>query len=125
MKLKTIVRAFPAITTVYDSLEFKRTWELRKAYKELKEAVTLFEENQKDLILSYNNDGKVPENKQVDYDKKLTACLDSDIHVSGDAFLRFTKEEVEKSEIPGSKLVNIMDHFLLDPPEKQQKKKEE
>ena len=108
MKLQTIIIAFNAATEVYDSIKtFKRKWELAPAYRELKEAVELFNEEKRKLILKYGGDSEIAKNKAEEYNKEFWDLWNQEVDFKKP--LMFTLQEAEDSKIAGSKLVSILD----------------
>lgn len=108
MKLKTIIIAFNGITAVYDSIEeFNRKWELKDAYKELKEAMEIFEKEKAIVVkdLQLDNSGIIPNALVPEANLRLNKISEQDVKLKHT--LKFTKKEVEGSKIKGSELVNI------------------
>lgn len=110
MQLREILTAFKGLTSVYDSIEsFKRKWELVPAYREIKEVVTLFENNREKIANKYGE--KIPPEKQREFIKDVEKMLDEDVKLKH--ILKFSKDEVEESKIKGSVLVSIIE-FISD-----------
>jgi hypothetical protein len=113
MKLRTIILAFNGVTQVYDSIqEFQRKWELKDAYKELRDAMEIFEKNKEQTIAELKLDnGAIPNALVPEANLRLNKIAEQDIKLKYN--LKFTKKEVEKSNIKGSELTNILD-FIKD-----------
>jgi len=109
MKLKTIIIAFNGITQVYDSIEeFKRKWELLSAYKELREVMDMFEkEKEKKLSDLMNEQKQISPINVPKANARIAEIAEQEIKLKNQ--LKFTKQEIEKSKIKGSELVNIID----------------
>jgi len=106
INLKDIVVSFETVTTIYDSIDdFSRKWALVPAYKELKEAVSFYEEQREKLLIENSDEaGKV--NNPIGLHNGMKKLQEAERELSHP--LRFTKLEVEKSKIQGSKLSDIM-----------------
>ncbi len=98
LTVRELYVAFPGVLEVYDSLEnFKRKWELAPAFKEIKEAATMFERERDNISRKEEND-----HKRI---SEVTKLLEEKIKIKG---MRFTKDEVEKSKVKGSLMVDMM-----------------
>ena len=109
MKLKAIILGFNGITQVYDSIEeFNRKWELLPAYKELREVMDLFEKAKEDQLSDLFNEQKQILSVNVpEANARIAKIANQEIELKNQ--LKFTREEVEKSKIKGSELVNIIE----------------
>lgn len=105
MKLKVIAGNFQTLTQVFDSIEkFERSWELIPAYKELKEAVELFEKKRQELFEKYKD------MNSPDFQKEINDLIETDIKIKQP--LRFSKKEIEDSKIKNSQKVAILDFMI-------------
>lgn len=120
MKLSELQKQFEIVQKIYDNgvKDFKRKWELRPAFKKLKDDVNFIEEEKKRLLTEYGNEkGQIPAGVQQEVNKEFYKVLNTDVDNEFNKYPKFTLEEIERAdsskEILSSEIALLDDRFIV------------
>lgn len=121
IKAKHLMNAFPIVRDVFDSIDkFSRTWELMPAYKEIKEAASLFEEKRNKFLLLHSDDkGNILPDRVTLVNQEMEARGEETIELKTP--IKFFRKEVERAvgakdaTVKRSSLVHML-CFIADTP---------
>lgn len=109
MKLKVLVNGFAGLKAVFDSIEkFDEKWKNVPAYKEVKDAIEMYNDERKKIIQELSNaDGEVEPKNVSKLNGKIENLQNTEIELKKK--LTFDKSQVEKAKITVSQIESIMD----------------